>query len=56
MKIKTWLKNRDIKNKFNRLASDNEMLQSKIAVAEKTMRMLQKNPNSTNSKITELER
>lgn len=56
MKIKTWMKNWDIKNKFDRLASDNEMLQSKIVVAEKTTRMLQENPNSTNSKITELER
>ena len=46
----------DIQNKFDILASDNEMLQSKIVVAKKTTRTLQENLNSNNSKITELER
>ena len=46
----------DIQNKFDILASDNEMLQSKIIVAKKTTRTLQENLNSNNSKITKLER
>ena len=46
----------DIQNKFDILASDNEMLKSKIIVAKKTTRTLQENLNSNNSKITKLER
>ena len=46
----------DIQNKFDILASDNEMLQSKIVVVKKTTRTLQENLNSNNSKITKLER
>ena len=45
----------DIQSQFNKLASDNEILQSKIIVAEKT-KTLQENLNSNDSKITELER
>ena len=46
----------NIQSKFDKLASDNEILQSKIIVAEKTTKTLQENLNSINSKITELER
>ena len=46
----------DIQNKFDKLASDNGMLKSKIIMAEKTTRTLQENLNSINSKTTELER
>ena len=45
----------DIQIKFDKRASDNEMLQSKIIVSEKTTGTLQENLNSNNSKITELE-
>ena len=46
----------DIQSKFDKLASDNEILQSKIIVAEKTTNTLQENLSSNNSKITDLER
>ena len=39
-----------------KLASNNEILQSKIIVAEKTLKMLQENLSFNNSKITDLER
>ena len=46
----------DIQSKFDKLASDNEILRSKIIVAEETTKTLQENLSSNNSKITELER
>ena len=46
----------DIQSKLDKLASDNEMLQSKIIVGEKTTKTLQENLTCDNSKITELER
>ena len=46
----------DIQSKFDKLASDNEILQSKIIVAEKKTNTLQENLSSNNSKITDLER
>ena len=46
----------DIQNKFDKLASGNEIIQSKIIVAEKTTKTLQENLSSNNSKITKLER
>ena len=47
---------RDIQGKFDKMASDNEILQSKIIVAEKTTKTPQENISFNNSKITELER
>ena len=44
----------DIQSKFDKLASDNKIRQSKIIVAEKTTKTLQENLSSNNSKITEL--
>ena len=46
----------DIQSKLGKLASDNEILQSKIIVAEETSKTLQENLSSNNSKITDLER
>ena len=43
-------------SKFDKLASDSEILQSKITVVKKTTKALQENLNSNNSKITEQER
>ena len=45
-----------IQSKFDKLASDNEMLQSQIIVAKKITKTLQENLNSKNSKTTILER
>ena len=47
-------KSTDIQSKFDKLASDNKIRQSKIIVAEKTTKTLQENLSSNNSKITEL--
>ena len=44
----------DIQSKFDKLASDNKILQSSIIVVEKTMKMLQENLSSSNSKITKI--
>ena len=55
MKIKK-LQLTDIQSKFYKLASDNEILRSKIIVAENTTKALQENLNSNTFKITELER
>ena len=46
----------DLQRKFDKLVSDNEILQSKIIVAEKTLKTCQENLSSNNSKITDLER
>ena len=46
----------DIQSIFDKLASDNDILQSKIIVAEKTSKTLQENLSSNNSRITDLER
>ena len=46
----------DIQSKPDKLASENEILQSKIIVAEETTKTLQENISSNNCKITELER
>ena len=46
----------DIQSKLDKLASDNEILQSKVIVAEETSTTLQENLSSNNSKITDLER
>ena len=45
-----------IQSIFDKLASDNDILQSKIIVAEKTSKTLQENLSSNNSRITDLER
>ena len=55
MKIKK-LQLTDIQSKFYKLASGNEILRSKIIVAENTTKALQENLNSNTFKITELER
>ena len=46
----------DFQNKFNNLASDNEMLREKIIVAKKTTSTLPENLSRSNYRITKLKK